>query len=322
MCSRFNVWHRLRVGVIAMLVACTPTTSRAPASRNEASPRADHAGGPPGLGMGETPWVTAPLHPTVVSDSTLRVCADPNNLPFSNARGEGFENRLAQLIADDFGVPVRYTWWPERRGFIRNTLKAGLCDVVIGVPVNLEMVSPTSPYYRSTYVFVTRTDRHLALASLDDTVLRHLRIGVQVAGDDYSNPPAAEALAIRGLADRVVGYTLYGDYSRPNPPSTLISAVIRGDVDVAVAWGPLAGYFAKRQPVPLTMTPVQPAMDGPTRPFVFAIAAGTRHGDTTLHRRLQAALARHQADIKALLATYGVPLLPDSASLALAGGSR
>ncbi|HET7604398.1 MAG TPA: substrate-binding domain-containing protein [Gemmatimonadales bacterium] len=319
MCSRSDAGWWLGAAVVVLVAACTPATPRAPDAQRHVEARADGDGGPPAPGMGETPWITTPIRPATASDSTLRVCADPNNLPFSNAQREGFENRLAQLIADDFGVPVRYTWWPERRGFIRNTLKAGLCDVVLGVPEHLEMVSPTSPYYRSTYVFVTRTDRHLGVRSLDDTILGHLRIGVQVAGDDYSNPPAAEALAVRGLADHVVGYTLYGDYSRPNPPSALVSAVARGDVDLAIVWGPLAGYFARRERVPLTLTPVQPAMDGPARPFVFAIAAATRRSDSALHRRLEEALTRHHEDVDALLKRYGVPLLPDSAVVALAG---
>jgi mxaJ protein len=319
MCSRSDAGWRLGAAVVVLMAACTPAAPRAADGQRQVAARADGDGGPPPPGMGETPWITTPLRPAVASDSTLRVCADPNNLPFSNARGEGFENQLAQLIADDIGVPVRYTWWPQRRGFIRNTLKAGLCDVVMSVPAGLEMVSPTIPYYRSTYVFVTRADRHLGIRSLDDTILGHLRIGVQVAGDDYANPPGAEALAVRGLADHVVGYTLYGDYSRPNPPSALVSAVARGDVDLAIVWGPLAGYFANRQRVPLTLTPVEPALDGPSRPFVFSIAAGTRRGDSTLHRKIEDALARHHTDANALLARYGVPLLPESAVATVAG---
>lgn len=239
----------------------------------------------------------------------LRVCADPNNLPFSNQREQGFENRIASIVAADLHLPVRYTWWPQRRGFIRNTLNAGRCDVIMGIPAGLEAVAPTTAYYRSTYVFVTRRDRKLQIRSLDDPSLRRLRIGIHFAGEDYENPPAAQALARRGLARNVVGYSLYGDYSKPNPPADLITAVARGDVAVAIAWGPLAGYFAQRAPVPLTVVPVTPSIDPPLLPFAFDIAAGVRRGDTVLRGRIQQALDRHRNEIHEILQSYGVPLM-------------
>src|SRR5256885_9695080 len=174
----------------------------------------------------------------------LVVCADPNNLPFSNDKLEGFENKLADLVGRDLNLPVRYMWLPQRRGFVRNTLKAHRCDVIMGVPSSFELARPTEPYYRSTYVFVYRKDRHLKLQSFDDPRLHHLRIGVHVIGDDYANVPPAAALAQRHIIRNVVGYSIYGDYSRPNPPADLIAALVKGDVDVAIAWGPLAGFFA------------------------------------------------------------------------------
>ncbi len=244
----------------------------------------------------------------------LRVCADPNNLPFSNERGEGFENRIAELIAHDLGVRLEYTWWPQRRGFVRNTLAARRCDLVLGVPAGYEMVLPTRPFYRSTYVFVTRADRDLRLRSLDDSVLRTLRIGVHMIGDDYANTPAAQALARRGMIENVRGYTIYGDYSKPDPPAELIHAVERGDIDVAIAWGPLAGYFARRSAQPLTITPVTPARDGADTRFVFAIAAGVRKGDTTTRALVQRELDRNRARIHAVLERYGVPLVEEDGS--------
>lgn len=123
------------------------------------------------------------------SDRELRVCADPNNLPFSNSAEAGFENRLAAMVAEHFGLQVSYTWWAQRRGFIRNTLKAGKCDVVMGVPSGYDLVETTKPYYRSSYVFVTRQDQHLDLSSLLDPRLHHLAIGVHLIGDDGNNPP-------------------------------------------------------------------------------------------------------------------------------------
>ena len=235
----------------------------------------------------------------------LRVCADPNNLPFSNARGEGFENRIAQLIARDFGTRVEYTWMPQRRGFFRNTLRAGRCDVVMGVPSAFELAATTAPYYRSSYVFVYRTGRGFDLRTLDDSLLRTLRIGVTLTGDDGANPPPAHALARRGITRNVTGYTLYGNYATPNPPSRIIRAALAGDIDVAIVWGPLGGYFARGQP--LAVVPVPPEIDLPSLPFVFDIAVGVRRGDTALQARLDRALVRHRAAIDRILAAYGVP---------------
>ena len=241
-------------------------------------------------------------HPKV-----LRVCADPNNLPFSNARGEGFENKLAELVARDLGETVQYTWWAQRRGYVRNTLKDQRCDVWPGVATEVDMLATTRPYYRSTYVFVTRADRKLDIASFDDPRLKHLTIGVQMVGNDAQNTPPAHALARRGIVRNVRGYMLYGDYAKPNPPAAIVEAVDRGDVDVAVVWGPLAGWAARRQPVPLEIAPVSPQIDLPFLPFVFDIAMGVRPGDTALKEELDAILERRRPEIDALLDEYGVP---------------
>jgi mxaJ protein len=237
----------------------------------------------------------------------LKVCADPNNLPFSNQKGEGFENRIAALVAQDLGATVTYTWWAQRRGFIRETLKAGLCDLVPGTMLGLETLRSTRPYYRSGYVFVARADGP-RIQSFDDPALRDLRIGVQLVGDDGVNPPPAEALARRGLAGHVVGYTLYGDYAQPNPAGRIVAAVAQGEIDVAVVWGPFAGYFAPRQPVALTVTPVQPQTEGLV-PMVFDIAMGVRREDKPLADEVNAALSHRRGEIDAILARYGVPRL-------------
>jgi mxaJ protein len=260
--------------------------------------------------------ILAPAAPAVPDASSpapaparrvLRVCADPNNLPFSNRRGEGFENRLAELVAREMGAEVETTWWAQRRGFFRNTLKAGLCDVVLGMPSSLELALATRPYYRSTYVFVSRRDRRLRIRSFDDPALRRLRIGVQIIGDDFANAPPAHALAKRGIVGNVVGYSVYGDYSRPDPPARIVHAVAAGEVDLAVTWGPLAGYFAKRSPVPLDLVPVSPQIDLPFLPFVFDIAMGVRRGELALQQELDAILERRRPEIEALLDRYGVP---------------
>jgi mxaJ protein len=240
------------------------------------------------------------------SSSELRVCADPNNLPFSNERREGFENALAQLVAQDLGRQVHYTWWAQRRGFVRNTLRAGTCDVIMGVPSSFELAQPTIPYYRASYLFVSRSDRRLRVTSLDDPRLKRLRIGVHMIGDDYSNVPPAQALAKRGIVGNVRGYSIYGDYSRPDPPRLLIDAVAAGEIDLAIAWGPLASYFAKREPVPLDLVPVSPQVDLPFLPMVFDISMGVRRGDTELKDALDAVIARRRTDIDRILAQYGV----------------
>jgi mxaJ protein len=237
----------------------------------------------------------------------LRVCADPNNLPFSNQRGEGFENRLAELIARDLHTHVEYTWWAQRRGFLRNTLHAGRCDVVIGLPSGIDAALTTRPYYRSTYVFVTRRARHLAIRSFDDPRLRSLRIGVPMVGDDGANAPPAHALARRGIVANVIGYSVVGDYRQESPPSRLITAVAQGEIDVAAAWGPLAGYFAARHGVALRIQPVDRAIDASGLPFAFDICMATRHGDRARQAMLDAFLTHRRSEIDRILSDYHVP---------------
>ncbi len=239
--------------------------------------------------------------------SSLRVCSDPNNLPFSNAAGAGFENKIAQLVGHELGRPVTYFWWAQRRGFVRNTLNAGDCDLVVGTVAGLEMLATTRPYYKSSYVFVSRHDRHLNIRSFDDAKLRRLRIGVQLIGDDFANTPPAHALANRGMTRNIVGYTVYGDYRQPNPAARIVDAVARGDVDVAVVWGPFAGYFAKRSAVRLDLVPVSPQIDLPYLPFVFDITMGVRRGDTTFKNEINDIIERRRPSIDSILAAYGVP---------------
>ncbi|HEX6859949.1 MAG TPA: substrate-binding domain-containing protein [Caulobacteraceae bacterium] len=240
-------------------------------------------------------------------DKVLRVCADPNNMPFSNAAGEGFENKLAEMVAGELGRKVEYTWWAQRRGYVRNTIREGRCDVWPGVASALEMLATTRPYYRSTYVFLTRADRGLDIESFDDPRLRDLTIGVQMVGDDGSNTPPAHSLARRGIVENVRGYTLYGDYNRPNPPAQIVQAVDRGDVDVAIVWGPLAGYFAAKAAHPLKLTPVHPWLDGPQWPMVFDVSMGVSKDKPELRRAIDEALERRREQVRRLLADYHVP---------------
>jgi mxaJ protein len=247
----------------------------------------------------------------------LRVCADPDNLPFSNDRGEGFENRLAAMLARDLGTRVEYTWWAQRRGFLRETLRAGRCDVVMGLPTRLEQAWTTRPYYRSCYVFVERRDRGRPIASFDDARLRARRIGVPLVGDDGANAPPAHALARRGLAANLVPVSVYGDGSAPAPGERLVRAVARGDVGIAAAWGPVAGYFAARQPVPLRITPVAPPTDAALEQ-AFDISMATRRGDGARHAAIESFLDRRHAEIDQVLASFHVPRVDAPA----AGGAR
>jgi len=247
---------------------------------------------------------------------SLRVCADPNNLPFSNRAGEGFENKLAEMVAQKFGKAVVYTWWAQRRGFIRHTLWAGDCDLVMGVPAQYDLVETTRPYYRSTYVFVSQTARHLQLKAIDDPQLRSLAIGVHLIGDEGNNTPPAHALGQQGIIDNVRGFMIYGDYREPAPPARLIEAVEHGEIDVAAAWGPLAGYAAKTSNVPLTITPIVADERFAPQQFQFDIAMGVRKGDHALRDRLNDFIAQHLAEIAALLQSYGVPLVEQRLSSA------
>ena len=241
------------------------------------------------------------------AERELRVCADPNNLPFSNEQGEGFENRIAELVADELDAELSYTWWAQRRGFIRNTLGAGACDLVIGVPADYELVETTDAYYRSAYVYVYRAGRGLDLRSMRDPRLRDLRIGVHLVGDDGANPPPAHALGQLGVIDNVVGYMIYGDYADPNPPGRIVEAVARGELDVAAVWGPIGGYFAKQATVPLEAVAITDTAGFAPLRFEFEIAMGVRKGEHAFRDELNRILERRRGDIGLLLDRYGVP---------------
>jgi quinoprotein dehydrogenase-associated probable ABC transporter substrate-binding protein len=243
------------------------------------------------------------------SKGQFRVCADPENMPHSNQKQEGFENKIADLIAKDFSATPRYTWWGQRRGFIRNTMNAtleeGRCDVVIGVPEGYDLVTPTKPYYRSTYVFVYNKAKGPQVKSLDDPVLKKVKIGVHLLGDDYTNPPPVHELSKRGVVGNLVGFSTF--YSAENPPSSIIDAVASGKVDIAIVWGPAAGYFVKQQRVPLTMVPV-PSGKGDL-PFEFGIAMGVKPGNQELKARLEKVIDTRRAEITKILNDYNVPLV-------------
>ena len=241
------------------------------------------------------------------AEHKLRVCADPNNLPFSNEQQQGFENRIADLIAKDMGREVEYFWFPQREKFFRQTLNRGVCDVVMGVPTGLDEAATTHPYYRSTYVIVSRNASHLDIQSLDDPRLRKLRIGVHILGDEKDNVPPVNALMRRGIVKNVVGFSIFGNLNEKDPPADVIRALAEGKVDVAIVWGPLGGYFSKASSVPLRVTPLADDAKDPDLPFHFDIAIGVRAGDSALRSVLDKELARRRPEIEDILRSFGIP---------------
>jgi mxaJ protein len=240
------------------------------------------------------------------ASAPLRVCADPDNLPFSREDGSGFENRIAQLAAQDLHRPLAYAWLPDRRAFVRKTMGAGLCDVIIGVPAAFERTANTRPYYRSTYVWLERARDGAMPTSFDDPRLAQVRIGVQLIGNDMAASPPGAALAGRGLVRNVVGFPIVGE--RPSA-QRMVDALAAGTIDAALVWGPQAGWFAARSPVPLRVAAAAAPADLKAQHFDFAIAMGVRHGDETLRHALDDFIARRHAEIDRILAEYSVPVV-------------
>jgi len=256
-----------------------------------------------GVFAGTVPVVAAPRHELVV-------CADPNNLPFSSRDGRGFENRLAELVARDMGVRLRYVWWAQRRGFVRNTLTEAKCELWPGVAAGLERVLTTKPYYRSTYVFVSRADSKLDGLTLDDPRLKTVSVGVQMIGNDAMNTPPAHALARRGVVQNVRGYSVYGNYAHPNPPARIVEAVAHREIDVGLVWGPLAGYFASRSSTALRVQPVTPVLDEGVLPMTYSIAMGVSRAEPRLRARVDEILQAEAPVIGKILDAYHIPRLP------------
>ena len=242
----------------------------------------------------------ASLGTVATQSKSLRICGDPDNLPYSNEKLQGFENKIAAVIAADLGATPSYTWWPHQRGLVKNTLDAGTCDVIFGMPEGLETVLGTKPYYRSSYVIAYRKGAGHAVSSLDAPELKKLRIGV------YANTPVEESLARRGLLDHLTAYSLFfdpqGDRDRP---AKLLDDLIAGTFDVAIPWGPLAGYYVKKLNAPLELVPLP---DETGVPLSFSIGMGVKKGNRDLKNQLEAAIDHRQAEIRAVLDEYGVPL--------------
>ena len=248
------------------------------------------------------------LRPNVEKPGIIRVCADPDNMPLSNQKGEGFEQKLAELIAKEWNAKVEYAWWPVRRGFFARALNGRYCDLAVEAPPALDIASVTRPYFRSGYVFVTRKDSGLDIKSLADPRLKKLRIGVNLLNSDAENTPPAMALSKYGVVGNLKGYsTFYTDTERPED---IVNDVAKKAIDVAIVWGPLAGYFAKRSAVPLSLQPLAERDSLSDLPFRFDIGMAVRRKDRALRDSLQKVLDRKGPEIQAILKEYGVPVFP------------
>jgi mxaJ protein len=244
-----------------------------------------------------------------VNPKLLRVCADPDDMPFSNDKRQGFDNKIAELIANDLGDSLTFTFFRAGRGFIRSTLRAGDCDVVLGVPKGYDLVAATNPYYRSNYNFVSRRDRRVTLASLDDQSLSKMKIGISMMGDDYANTPPGQAIAARGWGQNLVGFSTY--YSGDTRPEDIMTAVEQGKVDVAIVWGPIAGYFAMHSPVPLDLAALPDSDKATGFPLAYDVVMGVRRGDRLHLSQLNDVIARRKADIAQILKDFGVPTVAE-----------
>ncbi|ARN80625.1 substrate-binding domain-containing protein [Methylocystis bryophila] len=241
----------------------------------------------------------------IIDPTTLRVCADPNNLPFSNEKGEGFENKIAELLAAKLHKGLAYTFYPGATGFVRNTLNARLCDVILGSPQGNDVVQPTNPYYRTSYALVTRADSDLAdLRSLDDPRLKSpgRRIGL------VANTPPGNLLAQYGLLGAVKSYPLMVDTRYDSSSRDMIADLDKGELDVALLWGPIAGYRAKTAKKKLVVTPIA---DAPGARMSFRIAFGVRRSDQNWKRELNRFIAENKNALDAILRDYGVPLIDE-----------
>lgn len=237
-----------------------------------------------------------------LSQVPLRVCADPDDLPFSNASGAGFDNRIAQVLGHDIHRPVIFVWARARRGFLRERFNKGACDALMGVPQGIKHVRTTVPYYRSSYVFVTRRSDHLQLARFDDPAIGRQRIGLQILEEDFS--PPSLPLIRSGHAAQFVGFDSFGMGGED-----IVRAVADKRVGFSVVWGPLAGYYASKQRVPLSLSVVQPSVDTSGIPFSFAMTIAVHNNDAALENELNTAIQKNQNRIHAILHAYHIPLI-------------
>ena len=241
----------------------------------------------------------------LIDPKVLRICADPNNMPFSTDRGEGFENKLAELLADKLGKGLSYSWYPQATGFVRNTLAAHKCDVIMGVPQGDDLVQVTNPYYRTAYALVFKRGHGLeGVDTLGDPRLKDKRIGV-VAGT-----PPGNNLVANGLMAHAKPYPLVIDTRVDSSASAMMHDLATGEIDAGILWGPMAGYYARRTNPTMSLVPLVKEATGP--PLLYRIAMGVRYSDQEWKRQLNRTIRENEPAINRLLLDFGVPLLDDS----------
>lgn len=243
----------------------------------------------------------------LVPRTELRICADPSDLPFSDEKGEGFENKIAQLFGKDMGLPVHYVWFPQVVGFVRNTLRAGRCDLVMGTVAGDEIMQTTTPYYYTSYMLVYRSDRKIDSANLDNSALKSLHIGV------VSGTPPSDLLVRHGLMAQARPYQLTVDTRIEQPAHQMIKDIASGAIDAGMVWGPIAGYYIHRDKLPLAMVPLKSEPGMPR--LDYHIAMGVRHNEPDWRRRINAEIHKQQSEITTILRDYGVPLLDEQGNL-------
>jgi len=249
----------------------------------------------------------AAQRPAEMQPGILRVCSDPDNLPNSNAGGEGFENKLAELLAATWNSRLEYIWWSAPRGMMR-MLNGRYCDVFLQVPTRFDMAGVTKPYYRTSYVIVQRKNAAHRVTGLDDPALKTMRIGVHLFAADGENTPPAMALSAHGVVGNLEGFsTTYA--GGQNHPGDIIKAVVTDSVDVAFVWGPIAGYWAKQLGADVILTPVgDDSLSG--IPFAYSMGMGVRRRDVALRDSLQKFIDSKGPEIRGLLEQFGIPLIP------------
>jgi len=258
-----------------------------------------------GLVFGLRP--AAGQNPDIAERKVLKVCADPNNLPFSDEKKEGFENKIAELLGTAHGLKVEYTWFPQTIGFVRNTLRAYRCDLVIGTVAGDESMQTTNPYYFTTYVMLYRSDKGLSLKGLQDPQLARLRLGV------VSATPPSDLLVRHALMANAKPYPLSVDTRVESPTHQMVKDLMAGSIDVGLLWGPIAGYYRQHDKLPLTL--VQLADEPGAARMKYHIAMGVRPNEPEWRRRVNAMIVEQQPQLTAILREYGVPLLNEQGEL-------
>jgi len=240
----------------------------------------------------------------LVDPNVFRACGDPRNLPFSNDKGEGFENKLAELLAGKLGKKLSYTYFPQATGFVRMTLGSFRCDTIMGFPQGDDQAQVTIPYYRTTYALVFKPGSGLeGVTSIDDPKLKDKRIGI------VAKTPPSTNMAINGLLGHAKSYPLFIDTRADSSAQAMIDDLARGDIDCGILWGPMAGFFARNATPPLTVVPLTRETMGP--PMIYRIGMAVRPADQELKRTLNQLIMENQAEINRLLISYNIPILDE-----------